>query len=234
MKILINDIVQKSTTIVSAGSDKITTPSLIDVSTDAITTIEFDSCSINCLALGNYYYTGATIRVKLYTAITDYTIDLTSASALPDTRIYYLGATYVSIIKADITFVTGASFHYVGRIGLGLYRNLPIYKAREPGWINTSENRKTLGGQVVENLGGVTSRTIGIELRCKITSDIYADLEAAKDHLPLKFPYFIDFTDEYKWFGFYFFYAIDKQNVLLQSSMRTLIYSKKFEFEEVF
>lgn len=234
MKILINDVCQKTTTTVTAGSDKILTPSLQDTSSDTTTTIEFDSCSINCLALGNVLYTGATIRVILYTATGSTTINLTSASATADTRIYYLGATYTSIIKADIIFVTGAGLSYVGRIGLGLYRNLPVYKSREPGWISTAQSSETLGGQVVVGLGGVTRRKIGVELKAKITTDIYADFEIAKHSISLKIPYFIDFTDEYKWFGFYWFYAQDLSETILQSSFKGLIYSKKFDFIEAF
>jgi hypothetical protein len=130
--------------------------------------------------------------------------------------------------------LTPASFDYVGRIGLGVIRDLPIYKQREPGLESTTKNRISVGRQVVRGAGGVVFRKIGVELKAKITEDIFNDLDAARFHLAETFPYFIEFDKEQKWIPWEYFYAVDTESILMQSGFRGFIYSKRFILEEVF
>jgi hypothetical protein len=241
MKILIKDVLQIAGTAITLGDSAVLTPSLQDISTDLSYTFTFASTSINCICLGNFAQSGGvTLTVKLYNAAgllvtrtRTYGV-VGSPPYTPFSNFFDFFVTYPAIIKAEITFT--ADLLYIGRIALGLFRDLPIYKSREPGFITTYENRKTIGGQVVMGVGGVAKRTFSVELKGKITSTVLIDYIAMKNILPAKFPYFIDFTDEAKWLGtgLTAFYAIDNSEILLQSTINSITYSKKFNFEECF
>jgi hypothetical protein len=236
MKILINDLFQKSTSSVTVGSNKILTPALQDTSTDLAYTVTMASSAVNCICFGNIKYSAAlTVTVKLWTATTSYTITINYSfitGMAAANLIYYFSTSYSGIIQADVTF--SATLEYIGRVALGVYRSLPVYKAREPEWLYTTENQLTLGGQVIQALGGVAKRRMNVELKCKIDSDIYADFEAAKNYLPAKFPYFIDFGEDSNLFSMAIFYAADEAPILLQSSINGIIYSKKMQLVECY
>jgi len=235
MKAIIHDLIQSDNSAVILGSDNIKTAALQEVATDANYDITFDTDQLNAIALYNVFYTGAIIRVIAWVSpsvgLTENITNLDTSG--PANRIYYLSQTYSGIIKVSVQFLTPASFNYVGRIGAGMARDLPIYKRREPGYKATTENRETLGGQTIEGAGGVSFRRIGFELKAKITTDVYNDYVKAKNYLPFKMPMFFDFTPESKWFpDLGFFYGIDTQMINFQSGLKALRYSKAYIVEE--
>jgi len=241
MKILIKDVLQQAGTTIFYGSSDVLTPALKDTSTSLHYAFFFTAATVNCVCFGNFAASGAvTVTLKLYN-LAGLVATLTKTygyvvGSTPYNTIWYLGTDYAAITSIDITF--DSDLDYIGRIAAGQYRDLPIYKPREPGLICTTENRKTLGGQIVEGAGGVTQTVVNVEIKNKIDANILIDVMSMKDVISKKFPFFIDFTDDRVWLGNSFgstaFYAIDSNNILFQSSINSVSYSKKFTFEEVF
>lgn len=236
MKILINDIAQLATTSQTLGSDKVTSPALQDVATDLSYTFTCRSTTVNCLCLGNFAKTAAvTITLTLTTTLGPTVLTKTYGYIVgeqPSNIIWELGADYTGIIQANVTFDSDLS--YIGRIGFGNLRDLPIYKSREPGYQSSTQYRETVSGQVVDAAGGFSRRTIGCELKTKINSTILLDYSYQKNKIAKKLPYFIDFTSDSRLGFVTVFYAYDDSEVLFQSSMADIKYSKKFNFREAF
>jgi len=225
MKILINDLAQSGT---FTGNDSVvTTPSLMDVLTGSSGfTLSFtvsNTTAINCFGLGN---TDATsVSVTFGTSIGNV------FSVTNDPGLYYFTTTSSGGTNVSVTFTGGT---YCGRFAIGTYRSLPIFKSREPGYKNTQMNRETLSGQVIAGLGGITKRTFSVDIKAKVNSNVLSDFESAKNYLSAQAPYFVDFTEDSAFTSITHLYAKDTSNIVFQSSMNRILYSKKFNFEECF
>lgn len=127
---------------------------------------------------------------------------------------------------------------FIGRVGIGEYRTLGTNPTKEPGFYSTQDNRETLSGQPIPGAGGYSGRRVELDVRYKIDSDVYNDLEKAyTGQIAKGFPFFILLDDEQHKLpaNMLHFYAQDKDNkLLLQSSTYKFLYSYKFSFYEKF
>ena len=237
MKMLINDVLQGQNAVINVGSNNIKTPALIETSPDTSFDFSFDETSLNCIGIANVRQLsgiiGTVFTVQLYDTGGPLTPFVVSGFGIfNDYRIFYFDQTYNNIIRAVITFAVGGTWA-IGRIALGMYRDIPIFKRREPGFSSTTRNRKTSGGQKVGNLAGVAYRMVGFEWKLKINEDVFNDFDNGRHHLARGFPFFIEFTDEYqKWIPWQWFYADDQDGLMFQSAVKRFLYSKKFTLEE--
>jgi hypothetical protein len=141
---------------------------------------------------------------------------------------------YESICKLTITH----NGTFIGRIGLGKYRQLNTAVAKEPGFYTTTESAKTLSGQVIPGAGGYSGRSIDLDVRYKIDAEIYDDIEKAYNRTIMRsYPYFILLDDEQHKLpiNMYRFYGNTREPLSkLQSSTYRFLYSYKFDFIEAF
>lgn len=215
MKILINDIIQGSN-----APSTLKSPALAEIwKGSSITILLGGSYSIDCFGIGNTDATEITINAVTY--------DLESGDDL--SGLYEM----VPITASSITLSHNGT--YIGRFGIGKSRFIGVAPAREPKWKSTYENRRTLSGQVVPGAGGYTYREIDVDVRYKIDSEILADIKLA---YPLQigrmFPLFIFFDKEQLRIPFVRMYASMPEDIVLQSGVNRLLYSKKFTFREEF
>ena len=240
MKMLINDLIKLNDTTISLGSENIKSAALQEVAADTNYTIIFSELKeLDSLALYNLYYTGATIQLRLYNVPSGGVGLLENITNLDTSEgsnyIYPLSKYYSGIRRIEIQFLTPASFNYVGRIGAGMLRDLPIYKRRQPGLDSTTKSRTTLGLQSIEGAGGKSYRIYGVELKYKVTEEILQDYYSFRDFIAQEVPIFIDFSKESIWFhDVTFFYGVDVEAINFQSSVYQMKYSKGFTFEERF
>ena len=162
MKILIYDIMQESTD----APDEIISPDLSDYYDTAVSfTVTFPSeQTIDCIGFG---YTDAT-QIQI-TNDTD-TRTVTISKSAP----YQNGLYVIEEITTKATVHTFTITHngtYIGRVGIGTYRQLGTSVAKEPGFYTTNENRRTLAGGVIPGAGGYSGRSIDLDVRYKIDDD---------------------------------------------------------------
>jgi hypothetical protein len=95
-----------------------------------------------------------------------------------------------------------------------------------------------LSGQTIPGKGGYSGRSIDLDVRYKIDSDTYDDIEKAYPYTISKsFPYFLCLDDEQHKISanMYYFYAATPEPLSkLQSSTYAYKYSYKFPFIERF
>src|SRR6056297_2193682 len=124
---------------------------------------------------------------------------------------------------------------YIGRLAAGKGRFLGAAPMREPGFYTTEEPRVTASGQVVAGAGGYTGRSIGLDFRYKIDSDIFDDFENAyASQIAKGFPFFLYFDKETHRMPWTRLYARTDNNLLFQSSVNRFLYSRRFDFSEAF
>ena len=126
---------------------------------------------------------------------------------------------------------------YIGRLGLGQYRQLGTSVSKELGFYSTSQNRITLSGQVIPGAGGYFGRSVDLDVRYKIDDDVYNDIYAAYPYIMRNYPYFLLLDDEQHKLpaNMLRFYAGTKEPIgKLQSSTYRYLYSYKFQFQERF
>ena len=213
MNIIFNDKIQKSDAPIELKS-----PALSDIyKLSGPLIINFDSIEkINSIGIGN---TDGT-----YFNINDQTINFIENGLY---KIKELNTNKL-IITTDAT--------YIGRIGAGIACNIPTAIAKEAGYNSTSEPRITLSGQVVEGAGGYNYRSLSLDSRYKINSNIVTEIINGYKYIGLNYPFFIDLTDESYKLPFIKLYAndINQRQLIFQSGIRKYLYSYKFDFEERF
>ena len=222
MLILIDDKVQGSN-----APDALKSSALSDTYSD---TTDFnidlgDDYAVNCIGIG---YTDATELTVTNVAGLNQTItigDYPDASGL-----------YELTASTDDIFSISHNGSYIGRIALGFSRSLGVAPTREPGLFTTQSSRVTASGQVIPGAGGYNGRRIAVDFRYKIDSDIYADFQNAFQYIAKGLPYFIAFTaKEQLRIPIVRIYASpDDPNLLFQSSVNRMLYSKQFDFKERF
>lgn len=226
MKILINDRMQETD-----APDEIKSPALADVYRDSNSfNIDFDEeIDIDCVGVG---YTDAT---EVY---------ITTDGEYPDRTIvidkeypYHNGLYLIAELSSDV-FTISHNGNFIGRVGIGKYRTLGTSPQKEIGFYTTTENRETLSGQVIPGAGGYYGRRFEADVRYKIDSDVYNDIEAAyRTQIMKGFPYFLLLDDELHKLPENmrrFYAATEKPLSMLQSASYRYLYSYKFGFQERF
>jgi hypothetical protein len=230
VKILIHDKMQDA----ADAPDAIKSPSLADIYESAATfNVTLSGMEkINCVGIGN---TDATL-LYITNGIVTRTISITKSA--PYQNGLYLFDEMYPANEYGVSFVISHNGTYIGRVAIGEYRKLGVNPTMEMGFYNTNENRTTLSGQQIPGAGGYTGRRFEADVRYKITSEIYDDIEQA---YPLQiakgFPFFLCLDDEQHKLptNMYYFYAVMKDpEILLQSSTYVFKYSFKFSFYESF
>jgi len=92
------------------------------------------------------------------------------------------------VITTDATFI--------GRIGAGLSVRVPTSVRKEPGFFSTETPRTTLGGQVMEGLGGYTYKALSLDSRYKLDKFALDEIRAGLRYIGGGYPFFIDLSDE--------------------------------------
>ena len=125
---------------------------------------------------------------------------------------------------------------YIGRVAIGLSREIFASPTMEAGFYTTQTNRLTASGQVIPGAGGFIGRRISLDFRYKITEDIFNDINASYQYIARGFPWFMKFSEkELKRMPYKRLYASpDDPNLLLQTSINRFLYSKQFDFKERF
>ena len=249
MKILIYDVMQNSDADAALKS-----PALADDYTLSSTTLTItfdDFYEIDCIGIGNtdiesvsFSYTSGVlgnildnndadildnndepIQGKL-SSVNNATINF------GENGLYEFGFT---IVVKTITF-TFSSTGTIGRLALGKCREICTIPAKEPGYYTTEQSRITLSGQVIAGAGGYSGRKIGVDVRYKITEEVYNDFDLAHaGQIAKLFPFFIDFdTESYKLLFSKFYGGLDNGMLTFQNSIRRFLYSKRFDFIERF
>jgi len=216
MKLLVYDAIQKSD-----APATLKTPALADKWQGASITITLDAVeTIDCIGVG---FTDATAIV-----INGQSIPLGSSY---DKNGLYLLTTAITTNTLTITH----NGSYVGRLGAGKARSLGVAPAREPKYRSTQENRWTLSGQRISGAGGYAYREIDIDVRYGIDQSFLDDLAKAYPCQQARgYPFFIVFDCESHRIPFLRFYGALDQDIVLQSGVNRMLYSKKFSFREAF
>lgn len=215
MKILFNDLVQKSN-----APKELKSPALADTWIGTTVTIALAASSlINCFGIGNTDATSVNINGVVYQLGTS-----------GDKNGLYLIA---PITTGNVTIIHNGT--YIGRFACGTARTLGVAPSREPKFKTTNENRRTLSGQPIPGAGGYSYREIDVDVRYKIDAEIISDIYAAYQcQIGKKFPLFILFDCEQHRIPFVRLNASIDEDLVLQSGVNRMLYSKKFSFREEF
>jgi len=215
MKILFNDLMQKS-----SAPKEMKSPSLADRWVGTSITVVLSAVSeIDCFGIGNTDATSISINGTVYTL----GVNGDKAGLYP-----------IESITTD-TIVIIHNGTYIGRFACGKSRFLGVAPSREPKFKSTNENRRTLSGQIISGAGGYSYREIDVDVRYKIDADIISDIQAAYHcQIGRKYPLFIFFDCETHRIPFVRLYASIDEDIVLQSGVNRMLYSKKFSFREEF
>lgn len=260
MKILIRDVMQES-----SGFDPcMTSPALADICTatsdsGTLTLVAGDLEKIDCVGIG---YTDATmVTITFSNGIDTLTRTIPITKAAPyQNGLYVIEEVGYSLEEDTLTFdgedalldgeLWDISYYpnwsqitiahngtYIGRVGMGRYRKLGTNFVKEIGWYTNIESIVSESGQTIPGAGGYYGRTFDADVRHKIESDVYDDMDKAAPYIMRSFPYFLCLDDEQHKLpaNMYYFYAATVEPITkLQSSTYKFLYSYKFEFQERF
>jgi hypothetical protein len=216
MRILIYDAVQQS-----SAPKELKSPALADKFVGSSVTIVFDvSENIDCVGVG--YTDATTINVN------GQSISLGSS---PDKNGLYLLNTAI----ASNTLTVTHNGTYIGRFAAGKSLSIGVAPAREPKYRSTQENRWTLSGQRISGAGGYTYREIDVDVRYGLNQTFLNDVaKAYRCQIGRGYPLFILFDCETHRIPFVRFYGAIDEDIVLQSGVNRMLYSKKFSFREAF
>ncbi len=211
MKILFNDQVQYSNAPATLRS-----PALADKWVGTSITITLNSQQIiNSIGIG---YTDASFVTVNGTQLT---IDSNGLYEIPEQTTNSL------VISHDGSFI--------GRLGAGYGHFLGLGRAREPQFKTSSPQRFTRSNQSVPGAGGVGWREIDVDVRYKVTREVFDDFELAYNtQIMRNYPFFILFEKEFERFPWIRFYGVDELDYVFQSSVNRFLYSRKFTFRECY
>jgi len=192
--------------------------------TDLTITLNADS-DVDCVGIGLFD------AVSLTVTLNDGTTDFVEVISFTENGLYMLSKTYTGIETIRLQH-TGS---LMGRFGAGKSRFFGCAPQREPGFYSTYEPRVTASGQVINNAGGITGRTIGVDFRYKIDEDSYTDfVNAYPSQVGRGYPFFIYFDKETHRMPYERLYAQTDNNLLFQSAVNRFLYSRRFEYTERF
>ncbi len=243
MKILINDVLQ--------GKDldeKLLSPALSDAYTALSSfsiVFELEDGIIDCIGVGYTDATQITFNGEVITLATtekNGLYDLTTGGLiesdfylLTEASEELLTESGENILVESVTINVSHNGTYLGRFAAGKSRSIGISPSREPGFYTTEKPRVTASLQVVESAGGASGRRIDVDYRYKIDADIFQDFEDAyQGQISKGFPFFLYFDKEVNWITWTRMYAQDIKNVLFQSSVNRILYSRRASFLERF
>ncbi len=213
MRILINDFVQDSD---APGALK--SPALADTH-EFTTSIIIDlgsSKTIDCIGIGFTDGVNFTVNGQVVT--------------FSESGLYILSP---SITAQNITIAYDGTF--IGRIALGINRQICTSPEKEIGFYSTEQNRITGGGQVFPGAGGISGRKQNLDSRYKIDSTIFQDFtDAYPTQIGKLFPFFINFLDEFKIPYDFFYGGFGKTVLTFQGAINKFLYSRRFDFIERF
>jgi len=216
MKMLIYDVIQKSSAPKSMKS-----PALSDKTNGTSTTIEFDSAQfINCFGVGNTDATSISVNGQVV-----------SLGASPDKNgLYVLDS---AITESTITVVHNGT--YIGRFAAGKAMNIGVSPAREPKYRSTNQNMWTVSGQRLPGAGGYAYREIDVDVRYGLGQEFLDEVEKAYPcQLSRGYPLFLLFDCESHRIPFLRFYGATDEDLVFQSGVNRMLYSKRFSFREAF
>jgi hypothetical protein len=215
MKILFNDFVQKSN-----APRELKSAALAERWNGKTVTISFGTIKeIDCFGIGNTDATWIQINGVTYTL----------GTASDKSGLYSIAS------QSTQTVSISHNGTYIGRFACGKSRFLGVAPSREPKWKSTNENRRTLSGQILPGAGGYFYREIDVDVRYKIDSEIIADIQDAyQRQIGKKYPLFILFDCETHRIPFLRLYGSIDEDIVLQSGVNRMLYSKKFSFREEF
>jgi hypothetical protein len=214
MKILFNDILQKTTAPVELLSP----------------------------ALSDYYWSGRSVTIDLQGNKTINAIGIGGTDATVITvngiTINYSGAGLYEIpeITTGSLTVTWNGI-YMGRLAAGKAWKLGTSIAKQLAFTSTAEPRTTLSLQVIPGRGGFNYRRVSVDTRYKIDMDCMNDIASGAPYTALGYPFFLLFDCEYpRRLPWQRMYAVDKdqQDFSFESSINKSFFSRRFEFEERF
>jgi hypothetical protein len=149
---------------------------------------------------------------------------------------YKNGLYLLAVAQTTDTLVISHDGTYIGRLAIGMAREIGASPSREPGFYSTNSDRNTLSRQTIPGAGGVTGRKIQVDFRYKFTETIVNDIELAyATQIGRGYPLFLWFdTTKLVWPWSRFYGKPDNKDILLQSSVRKYLYSYKMMFNEAF
>jgi len=216
MKILIYDVVQKS-----SAPKEVKSPSLADRYNGASVTITLNQQeTIDCFGIGNTDATSVNVNGQVI-----------SLGTSPDKNgLYLLNST---ITTSTITVIHNGT--YMGRFAAGKSLSIGVAPAREPKFRSTQENRWTLSGQRISGAGGYVFREIDVDVRYGLDQTFLNDVtKSYQCQIGRGYPLFLMFDCETHRIPFLRFYGAMNEDIVLQSGVNKMLYSKKFSFREAF
>ena len=235
MKILILDAMQDSD-----APGELISPSLADtldrelLTTTPLTVTLGAEYVIDAVGIGNTDAT--TIRIAcVFPRLSFTTIAIPTATSPELRNGLYLRPSPIRASSLQITH----DGTYLGRLAVGTARYLGCSPSREPGFWTTSKPRISASGQVITAAGSVGGRQIGLQIKYKITEEIFSDLQRAWPTIAQGYPYFIMFDAAERrrmpWARMYAFAGNDRGKAfVLQSSANKFLYSKRLTLKEAF
>lgn len=218
MKILFNDIIQKSN-----APTNVKNPALSQIYfIGNYLMIYLDKVRpINSIGIGNTDGTIFTVFIDNKAKQFNFT----------ENGLYMLDET----LNAD-HFEISTNGTFIGRIGAGIGVNVPTAIAKEPGFGSTAGSRLTLSGQMVDGVGGYNYRTLSLDSRYKIDEFALNEIKEGYSSIGKNYPFFIDLTTESYKLPFNKLYANERnqQTMVFESGIRKYLYSRRWEFEERF
>ena len=260
MKILFNDLLQNAA--IPPEASAIKTAALADtyVFGDNPLQITFpETARINCIGIGNY--SGRLLEINISNAH----IIIDGSAANPDTLIdggspepdtLILGgaaqegiANYISLaymedglyildkeFETDFIEIASPPGSHIGRIGAGMYCDIPTAPPKEPCFNSTSEPRRTLSGQVVPGAGGYNFISLSLDSRYKINENAINEIKAGYKAIGAGFPFFISLARESYKLPFDKLYATEtnQRKMSFESGVMFYLYSRRWNFEQAF
>jgi hypothetical protein len=230
MHILLDDKIQASDAPATAKSAALSELTY----TNPLTVIFDETSNITHFGIGNTDATEITLAITHIVSgshvVTNKTITLPTKDK---NGLYLISETALAVTQFTITH----DGNYFGRIGAGIGRQIGTGRAKEPGYQSTNEARETLSGQVIPGAGGINFRSVGLDSRYKLNSDILSDIESAyANQIGKTYPFFILFDDEAARLPFLRLYAKDANQTkwAFDGSINQMLYSFKFNFIERF
>ena len=125
---------------------------------------------------------------------------------------------------------------YLGRIGAGRGLVIGTQVRKEPGFFTTEEPRKTLGGQIIDGLGGYDYNVVSLDSRYQIDMSMLLEFKEGRRTIARGYPFFINLEKEAYKLTFDKMYAIDRnqRTMSFESGIINPRFSRRWEFEECF
>ena len=139
-------------------------------------------------------------------------------------------------IETNVVSISVTGGTSIGRLALGRAIDVPTAVAKEPGINSTAKPRRTLSGQLVPGLGGYSYYSLSLQSKYKLGKEGIKEIEKGHKYISTGLPFFINLEDEAHKLPFKKLYAVEKnqRSLSLESSIRHYLYSKQWNFKQVF